>query len=336
MNVLMPIHPNPNGTQYHRMVAPRVMLQNNGYKVKKVDDLSKCTLDTLKWADVVIVSRLISEFPHQQPKVLKYLKAEKTPLIVDLDDHWTLPEGHPEYLLWKQNRTESCIRETLKHATAVWTTNEYLRKQITRKTTAPVTIIPNGISKYDEQWEPSREKLPTENIMIGVSCFANHYPDIERLRPALDQIRTRMGWHIFAMGVPEHAEQDIKTRLGTNRITFARTRKAHEYADLYRSIDLLVCPLDRKRFNRSRSDLKLAEAAHSYTPVMVEDYGPYAGSPYSVSTWNTLPEVIINALETGRQVFEEWRISDVDAYTTDEADAKRLQSLQSILEPATA
>jgi glycosyltransferase involved in cell wall biosynthesis len=334
MKVLMVLQPIPNGIQHHRMLNPAVMLgQTPGFEVRHVADLGKThvPIELAHWADVIIVSRLLSEYPQQQPKIIESLKSVKAKLVIDLDDYWILPNEHPLKPLWKAFGTAACIRETLSLADMVWTTNEHLASKIDNVTHAPVHVVENGISQYDTQWKDLGKKRPYSELMIGFSAAPSHYPDLKRLRKPLKALRAQRGWRLVAMGALPTDHAKIIDLLQCDRIRFEAPLPSTEYASMYSGIGLMLAPLAHTQFNRMRSDLKLAEAAHSNTPIMCENYGPYIDCPQSVKNWDKLAEVVIAKLTTQPNILDDYMVKYPEYYTTEEADKTRIDTLKELV-----
>lgn len=331
---MMAIPPIPNGTEYHRLVVPSVMLcQQPDIQVFHVKDLIYVPLKMMQEMDVIIVSRLISLFPMYEARVIEKLEQCDAKLIVDIDDHWILPKGHPGYALWKESDTGSHMQIALHRADAVWCTTEKILRNCRNVTSADCYLVENGISKYDEQWKGVEQKRPWPELMIGVSVMPNHWPDIEKLRKPLQALRKQRGWRLVGMGSFPKYREHVQKILGTDRIRFLDTEKPHEYASVYQDIDLLICPLQHSEYNKYRSDIKLAEAVFSNTPVMLEDFGPYKGHPFSVRSWDKLVGVVTDYLTTNRNVLDDYRM-DADAKdwrSTDEPDAVRLESIRKLV-----
>lgn len=332
INLVMAIHPITNGVQHHRMLVPSVMLGQNGFNIKTVPDLARCPLPLAVQADAIIVSRLLSEFPEQQPKIIESLKGTNTKLVVDLDDHWLLPKGHPNFDSWQKSNTADCIRETLQLADMVWCTNPALETAIGNISNAQVHVVPNGISEYDTQWKTVGNKRPFSEFMIGVSAAPNHYPDLKLLRKPLQELRKQRGWRIVAMGAHPSQQNTIIDLLQTDRIVFEQHMPSTEYAQMYDGIDLMLAPLQHSTFNKYRSDLKIAEACHSKTPIMVENFGPYAKHKCAVKNWDSLVDVVLNQLTGDRTLLEKYRVYDKAYYSTTTPDQTRIETLTALCE----
>jgi len=311
------------------------MLANtDGVVVRHVADLNNCPELLAHWADVIVLSRLMTEFPQNHRLIIENLKNVKAKLVVDIDDHWILPKGHPNEAVWKQSRTAQCINETIQLADAVWTTTPSLKTIIGNITRVPVHIVKNGINPvYDIQWNDTEAKLPHSELMIGFSAAPNHYPDLIRLREPLAALGKQRGWRLVAMGANPNDHQHIINLLGCNRILFEAALPATNYASMYRGVDLMLAPLAHTAFNRHRSDLKLAEAAFSNTPILCENYGPYKGHQCVVKTWDTLADVVIGHLTTQPAILNNYRVTDKENHGTTEPDRIRLETLRRLVVP---
>ena len=344
IRVLLIAPEHPTGTQFHRMIVPNCALDPKEFEVLVAHDLSQVMKRDFEGIDVVILSRLITSFMIKgdtknmvEKACLSYLKEYKNKLIVDIDDIPQIPETFRLYETQKKDKTAESIITSLKRADVIWTTTEPLKKKIQKliATTAkkqsqkPVLIVPNGISKHDGQWTTKKLKHP--DLRIGVACMDNHWPDIKLLKPVLKKLENVKGWRIMAMGCDVEYKAEVKKLLGTDRITFVPWVSPYEYATQYRKIDLLLCPLSHNAYNSCRSDIKFAEAAHSNTPVIAENFGPYKGHKCAIDDWSKLEQIVKDYVTGKPKVLDQFRITDTENYNTDKADEIRINSIKELV-----
>ena len=134
-------------------------------------------------------------------------------------------------------------------------------------------------------------KQKCEFVLCGV-------PDVERIKPP--QFKERVELEVKKRG--EHMRQRIEKVLsdsfkkhnqevwnkiaGTTKPIIKYSRPPEDYIDLYREIDILLCPLVDNDLNRKKSSLKLWEAACTDTYCIVSSlYKDKDLDIYPVENW---------------------------------------------------
>lgn len=111
-------------------------------------------------------------------QVMKTIKFLGIPVIMDLDDHFSLGPDHPMYLTSKKERWGEIILNHLKEADAVTTTTPLYAK-ILKKYNKNVYVIPNAINPEEKQF--STKKNPSDRMRFGLVCGSAHLKDVELL-----------------------------------------------------------------------------------------------------------------------------------------------------------
>jgi hypothetical protein len=107
-----------DGTIYHRIYAPFKDLKEVGLNVDFCADfLSQQFSELLKY-DAIVISRTITYNPlfHSNALAMWHQMPKSTRLIVDLDDYWILPDGHPNRHWWSKHNTGQCIIDYIKNS----------------------------------------------------------------------------------------------------------------------------------------------------------------------------------------------------------------------------
>ena len=338
MDILFAIPPNPTGTHYHRLNIPAAAITVAGFKTFVVDDLSECSVAQLQEYHAVVVSRLITNHPDPMvfDGVVANLKNSGVKLIVDIDDIWTIPKHYPGRKAWLQGRVQWRIKSTLTKADQVWVSTEPLVKEARAFldsvgcTEVKVVHAPNGISKYDVQWSGTPHKMSCPDFRIGLSCNSSHHADIARLKYPLRQLKRVGGWRLMAIGVAPENQDYVAKQLGMEdspNLYFRPWLSPYDYSHHYAHIDLMLAPLERINYNKYRSDLKMAEAAQSQTPLWCEDFGPYAGSPNARPDWMKAFECLKDHLVDNTTQDLNKYIPDPADHSTDQGDQARVSAL---------
>jgi len=342
IKVLIVAPDSPSGSQYHRVIVPTIFLDKKEFDVYTTTDLSD-----VKWADfhqfqVIVLSRLITSYMLEgdtsgavEKACIRYIEESGVKLIVDIDDLPEIPESFRLHKTQKLHKTPESIITALKRADVIWTTNTILKNKVLKyiatkgKKRKPVLVVKNGISKHDTQW--TTEKLNHTDLRIGISCMDNHWPDLPLLKAAFEKLKDVKGWRIMAMGVDVKYRKEIRELLGTDRISFMPWQLPYEYADNYKKIDLLLCPLSKNSYNNCRSDIKFAEAAFSNTPVIAENYGPYIGHKCAVDDWQMLVPLVKDYVGGKKDVLDKYRITNSEDYNSEIPDQIRINSIKDIV-----
>ncbi len=325
-----------DGSAYHRLHVPALALATAGMQVTRVDDIMHIPEAELAAHDVLIVNRQITNLAIDPKKsndplllvreAMARIERSGIRVVLDMDDTWRLPANHALYRWAKVTAQKEAILWSMAVAHVVWCSTEPLLRDVTSLGHKP-HLVPNGISKWDAQWE-KLDKVPSPELRLGVVCNQTHLRDIKRLKPALRRMKRQPGWHVVALGVPDEQHRAVIDALGTDRVHFRPWLPAMNYAEHYRHMDVLLCPLDRDKFNAYRSDIKLAECAFSRTAVVCEMHGPYRGTRFCVNHWETdLPLLVRDRAELMRK-----HLPNPVRFGTDESDKVRIRTIETLMQ----
>jgi glycosyltransferase involved in cell wall biosynthesis len=110
--------------------------------------------------------------------IMNTIKFLGIPVILDLDDHFSLGPDHPMYLTSKKEKWADTILKHVKMADAVTTTTP-LFADVLRKYNKNVYVLPNAINPENSQF--SEKKNKSERMRFGIVCGSAHLKDIELL-----------------------------------------------------------------------------------------------------------------------------------------------------------
>ena len=293
-----------DGTIYHRIYAPFKYLHEVGLNIDFCADfLSQQFSELLKY-DAIVISRTITYNPlfHDHALAMWNQMPNSTRLIVDLDDYWILPDGHPNRHWWSKHNTGQCIIDTLRIASEVWTTNNRLKKKIGRIADR-VTVIPNGIRFK------SISKTNSSTIRIGIIVNPTHEMNLELVKNGLKTLDIDK-YEIRLIGSDASRRSNIDSVLDIRetglRYRHIGWKKPIGYESIYQDVDVLLCPLAANNFNKYRSRLKLEEASAFKFKVVASDYGPYSNQKQDgVIVTNNFNKLDQHLLELESQSFPE-------------------------------
>lgn len=177
------------------------------------------------------------------------------------------------------------INANIRLADAVTVTTEALA-DIVRPLNSNVHVIPN----YLPDWLLTHQRPRQEDrLTIGWGGSNTHAMDLAEVGPQLRRYldRAPAGVELHVMGEPKppprrrgvirpHVPWTEQYKLPEDRIRWTPWNKS--VADYWRAIDydIMLAPLRPHLFNRSKSNLRVLEAAVLGIPVIATDYGPYA------------------------------------------------------------
>lgn len=281
-----------NGVYYHRLETPYTRLHEEGFAdvivtnfkslVSRIHDFEKYI------ADVYIFNRVIGVFDstlEEEADLIKAIKAYGGKIIVDFDDYWILSEKHILHEKYKEHNQTARQIHSLKIADAVTCTTEYLAAKI-RKHNKNVTVCPNALDPENHaQWSQEYTNCPRVNFgYVGVANA--HLEDVDLfkrgIRGMYDDKTLTDKWGIAQCGFipnddPSHKLQNIMKGgyIQTPEYVAMRPREKYTYGTFYQHIDVSLVPLANSEFNRSKSQLKLIEAAFTNTAVICSPTHPY-------------------------------------------------------------
>lgn len=308
-----------NGINYHRLIAPFTRLMETTdlrfYWFAKLEELKLYDLDIVSH---IIISRklAITNYKAFRDMLDKY----EIKLILDNDDFWELSVDNPAYLVY-EFYMEKRIKETIRIADEVWTPSKFLAKMTRRvRANANIKIIPNGINPNEDQWKDVK-KYDSEQLRFGYIGANGHSKDV--------------GLVGYDFSDKEFYCVDLMDYV---RVFGAKhkldPKPVFEYGTLYKNFDVSIAPLGGGRFNKSKSNLKIVEAAFTKTAIIASNTTPYKESIVHGKTgilcsnqneWKEAVEsmTIEYAKELGNNLYESMK----DEYNIDTINNLRLQSL---------
>lgn len=251
-----------SGINYHRLMVPLRRLQAQGVNlhwIETLNDLKDINLDVVT---NLIISRKASVTNHQ--KFSQMLKRHGVRLILDNDDYWELGNANPAKGLYDVYYGPD-IKKTIKIADVIWTPSEYLAKLMASiNPKAIIEIVNNALDTEEDQWI-NQVKYESKLVSFGYVGALGHDYDVESI-----------GYDFSKKELYCAQVSDYPQILKAKYIMSPRT--IYSYASMYKNFDVSLVPLVGNRFNWSKSDLKITEAAHTKTAVIASNTIPYSKS----------------------------------------------------------
>ncbi len=244
---------NNGGSSYHRLN----LLKFSEHQVDFTNDLSQTNISGY---DLIYIRA--STVKAATLSIWKQMYGVK--IIVDRDDTFNIPKDHPSYAQYKNQED---LKDLLIVADVVTTTNEELRQEFL-KYNDNIFVIPNRIPYGHEQFvtkEESYEEFLSRKIKVGFVGSFSHHKDWLSIKPWLNSLVRHewfkencefvmCGYHLST----EHVWKDFR---GLGK--FVNAKSVDEYIELYKELDIILCPLVDNDFNRKKSSLKVMEAGVS-------------------------------------------------------------------------
>jgi glycosyltransferase involved in cell wall biosynthesis len=237
---------------------------------------------------VLIGQRVCMPNPAETWQRLAASRGRDVRLIAEADDDLLeVDPSSPAYPFYGSPEVRARLQDWLRVADAVTVTTEPLAEAMRRYTAAEVHVVPNYLPEWLLQHE--RPRRVDGGLTIGwggsnthrmdwAECadqvrrfFARARPDVElHLMGAAHEDCARHG-HAAVCDCPCH-----QLRLPEGRTRYSPWTSS--VPDYWRAIDydVMLCPLRPHQFNRSKSNLRVLEAAMLGIPVVASEYGPYA------------------------------------------------------------
>ena len=236
--------------------------------------------------DIVYINRLIYNFTTEQIKEKKDKYGFK--FVVDMDDHWVLNHGHILKDLYDTDLTPKVI-DCMKLADLVTCTHERLAYDIALLTGGHVAILPNALPYGDGQFNVKKE--PSDKMRIVYCGGLTHQQDMRLLKNPMKRVKDDTNLckklHMVFGGYTDdpsakHIADDMLHSFTCGLKIPGEIRGAKhvfEYMEIYENTDVSVVPLLDSKFNSSKSNLKVLEAAACGNACIVSKVNPYLGFP---------------------------------------------------------
>ena len=228
-------------------------------------------LKELRDYPVVVVQRQVTP---QNYKALKMLKDNGKKIIYDLDDDvYNLPVSNPAQKLFQM--MEKGFGECMKWVDVITVSTQTLKSVLRAKLghlRQEILVTPNAID-FD-MFRPSYLDKDDGRIILGWAGSNTHDGDMGDICEVLPELLKKYPnlYIEFVGGLPP------KNMRAMERVSHRQWVPVGEFANRFSSWawDISMAPLDDNRFNRSKSCIKLLEAAAVKIPCLVSNVRPYS------------------------------------------------------------
>lgn len=257
-----------SGSNFHRVGLPLSYM--------KADMVDKLSEEIVKNHGVLWIHYGVP-FAPAQIGVLKSRYNLK--VVVDIDDSWSWDKSHPDYN-WLQ-KTIQRSKELCVIADHVVCATPLIADMV-NKYNSNTVVIGNGIPWGEGQfqvWREEYESFMNRKIRIGLVGSASHFEDWESIRGKMKrvlsdgEIKNKCEFVIGGYTDSNKRSKQLWDKASTilGNPVKRKNKKVYDYIDLYRGLDILLCPLVDNHPNRCRSNLKVFEAACTDTLCILGD-----------------------------------------------------------------
>jgi len=263
MKVLL-IGSKTDGVYYHRLYIPynRISLDTD-IEVMATHTADGITLQEAKQFDAIIFNRTISQKLDPFP-IFAICKAAGTKIIMDIDDYWYAPKGHPVREMWVKTNFSKCCEDQLKYADYITTTHAHLKSEIVKLgiDKSKVFVCKNAIDPKEPQYD--QEFNYRSGLMWQGS--STHNNDLALLSE-IEQPIILCGYH-----KSDEWEAMVKN---IRKPKLRGGLPVDSYMNHYQDNSIALIPLVNNKFNRFKSELKMIESGWAKKSVIVSGIHPY-------------------------------------------------------------
>jgi hypothetical protein len=241
-----------NGSKYHR-----VKLCLDYFEATYVDILFE---EVLVGCDVLWIHYNCA-VPAAQLSIWKHKYGFK--LVVDYDDTWEIPLGHPAY---KKLVHESKNSKDLAYLADTVTVSTEDLKNVLQDYNSEVMVLRNHLPDTGQFkfLQESKESFVNRKVRIGLIGSLSHLKGWQSIKGWINRI-VDLDVEFYIVLDKQYRDQfKIKGAIYLDPLP------PEMYMVLYGSVDILLCPLEDNTLSRMRSPLKLYEAACSNTYCVLD------------------------------------------------------------------
>jgi glycosyltransferase involved in cell wall biosynthesis len=230
--------------------------------------------DSFAQCRVAVVQRLYSQTNFNALGVLKQMGLK---LVYDLDDDmWSVPSYNPAHLLFRKLLPGFHICAVQAHAITVST--EHLKLMVRRelgKECPPIFVAENSMDfNLFRPVSPEYRLNRNGRVVVGWAGTNTHSGDVKKvfdLVPALLDELPQMDFELVGLPMPETWKRfgdRIRTRDYIPVAEFQRYWASWQW-------DVALAPLERNKFNLSKSSIKMLEASTLGIPCVASRIASY-------------------------------------------------------------
>lgn len=254
------------GSRYHRIKLPLEKIMSEDIKVDFLET-KELKEEMIKGYNVLWVNRLA---PVDAISLNRWLNKYNIKFIIDLDDAVEVGK-HINKMLYDIQK--NVVQRQLVLADLIIVSSLDLVEYVI-KFNQTIAFIPNFIPFEEGQfkWDGERNN---EKMVVGLLGSISHYYDYMTLRNPLKRIfsdrevQEKCKFVIVADKKNDLWKKVINMFTHKNiELEVLEPKSVTEYMSLYDGIDVVLAPLENTEFNKTKSALKILEAATREIPVI--------------------------------------------------------------------
>lgn len=256
----------PDACALYREFIPHLNIPNTRY----LHGNGPLDYSVTEGSDVIVVQRLSTP---SNLKALMLLKEWGMKIVYDLDDNmWEIPSWNPAKTLMKSY--QACLEQCAGIADMITVSTGALNAAVKRhlklgKSTEVVTI--NNAMDFNLFGRMPREQR--DFVKVGWLGTNTHTKDVAAVFDILvDVVKKHKNIKVHFAGLP--VPERLKNHPNAIQMDFMPVGEFPMRLASWR-FDILLAPIEDIPFNRSKSNIKILEAAACGAAILVSDVGPY-------------------------------------------------------------
>jgi len=181
-----------SGIGKYRSVDPHVYLNNN-HKEDFFVDIVFDNREEVNFKDYDILHFHKFVFPQRpleyQLNKIKEIQDGGTKVVMDLDDYWDLPNGHPLSRTYKDAKYAQVQLSMAKASDYVTTTTPLFADELKKSGVKNIIVLENSIDPEESQFTEKTEK--SDKVRFGWLGGASHLEDIKLLEGLTNKLQSR-------------------------------------------------------------------------------------------------------------------------------------------------
>lgn len=219
----------------------------------------------------IIFNSLFTYTAGQQSKMFAACRAQGLKVILDIDDHWQIPETHSKYPQLKASNYAAEVVQCIKAADQVWCASKLLLDEC-KKLNRESYYVPNTYYNHH------RAACGRGKRFGYVAHAQDHLRDASLLCKAFEKLaqennELQVGWCGYQPTDAGNAMRAIFEKAGAHFI--GQYRQGPTYWWHFMSFDVAIAPLEKTTFNSYKSNLKAVEAGAMGCAFICSDAPPY-------------------------------------------------------------
>lgn len=260
---------------YWRMWIPHISIPNSRFQFNAMQP----DMNEIAEQDVLVVQRMFSQGNVQY---LRLCREYGIKIIYDLDDNiWDMPKFNPAYNIFRRQEVRDGMINCAMWADVITVSTRQLQnvvqdewswlRNVASKKPIPVVHIDNVVDPVLFGRAPVTRD--DSFVKIGWAGSNTHGGDIElvwSMLPSLlekyENVLLEFVGHAAPASIRNHPR--VKEREWVHISEFTKRFATWDW-------DIVLAPLHQHKFNRSKSSIKMQEAAAIHKPCLAENIAPY-------------------------------------------------------------